>query len=139
MPTLANHVAAIRKRGDWILGLVDPVANGRSPADGQRLIQICRKEGLHLSLIENTLESGILNASQRMRSERLKVFASLTKYLEEVRLYRRDERDQIMKCNDHLQDAAQCLVSGVSRMRTKPEPSRVNRPQVYSGSMGWAR
>jgi len=30
-----------------------------------------------------------------MHSGRLKVFASLSKYLEERRLYQRDERDQI--------------------------------------------
>ena len=54
---------------------------------------------------------------QRMHSGRLKVFASLSKYLDERRLDRRDERDQIVKDHDHLQ---RCLVSSVSWMRTKP-------------------
>jgi hypothetical protein len=72
--------------------------------------------------IDNPLEAGILSMWQRMRSGRLKVFASLSKYLEERRLYRRDEKDQIVKQGDDLQDAARCLVNGVSRMRTKPQP-----------------
>ena len=45
---------------------------------------------------------------ERMHSGRLKVFPSLTKYLDERRLYRRDERDQIVKERDNLQDAARC-------------------------------
>ena len=48
------------------------------------------------------------------------MFASLTKYLEELRLYRRDEREQIVRERDNLQDAARCLVSGRSKMRIKP-------------------
>jgi hypothetical protein len=47
------------------------------------------------------------------------VFPSLTKYLEERRLYRRDKRDRIVKDRDNLQDAVRCLVNGISTMRTK--------------------
>src|SRR5439155_11605939 len=55
----AVQVAAIRARGDWIPGLIDPAANGRNQVDGERLIQIYRKLGLHLEAINNPLESGI--------------------------------------------------------------------------------
>jgi len=61
----------------------------------------------------------------------LKVFASLSKYLDERRLYRRDERDQIVKDHDHLQDALRCLVSGVSWMRTKPQPAPAVPSRTY--------
>jgi hypothetical protein len=37
--------------------------------------------GLDLSAVDNPIESGILNVCQRMHSGRLKVFASLSKYL----------------------------------------------------------
>jgi hypothetical protein len=43
---------------------------------------------------------------------------SPSKYLAERRLYRRDEKDQIVKQGDDLQDAARCLVNGILRMRT---------------------
>ena len=88
----AVHVAAIRSRAEWIPGLIDSTANGRNQADGHRLIQMYRKLGLDLSAIDNPIESGILNVGQRMHSGRLKVFASLSKYLDERRLYRRDEK-----------------------------------------------
>jgi hypothetical protein len=51
----AVHVAAIRSRADWIHGLIDPAANGRNQADGQRLIQTYRNLGLHLAAIDNPI------------------------------------------------------------------------------------
>jgi hypothetical protein len=54
-----------------------------------------------------------------MSSGRLKVFASLVKYLEERKVYRHDERGQVVKERDHLQDALRCLVAGIGRMQTK--------------------
>ena len=135
----AVHVAAIRSRAEWIHGLIDPAANGRNQVDGQRLVQMYRKLGLDLSAIDNPIESGILNVWQRMHSGRLKVFASLSKYLDERRLYRRDERDQIVKDHDHLQDALRCLVSGVSWMRPKPQPAPAVPSRTYHGSCCWMR
>jgi hypothetical protein len=84
---------------------MDATANGRVQVDGFRLIQVYRDLGLHLESRDNPVESGILKVWQRMYSGRLKVFASLAKYLEERRLYRRDERDQIVREGDTLQDA----------------------------------
>jgi hypothetical protein len=135
----ALHAAAIRARGDWIPGLMDPSANGRNQADGYRLMQMYRNLGVSLVPLDNTLESGILNVAQRMHSGRLKVFPSLSKYLAERRLYSCDENNQIVKDHDRLQDAARCLVSGISRMRTKPKPAQLQprRLPVYHGPHGW--
>ena len=41
------------------------------------------------------------------------------KYLEERRVYRHDERGQVVKERDHLQVTVRCLVAGISLMRTK--------------------
>src|SRR5262249_32149997 len=77
----AVHAAAIRARAEWIPGLIDPFANGRNRADGLRLTQIYGDLGLHLQHVDNSIESGILEVSQRMCSGRLKVFPSLAQYL----------------------------------------------------------
>jgi len=116
----ATQVAAIAGRGAWIPGLIDPLGNGRNQADGNRLIKMYRDLGLALRPIDNAVESGVLSVWERMHSGRLKVFASLPKYLDERRLYRRDERDQIVKEQDQLQDASRCLVNGIARLCTKP-------------------
>jgi hypothetical protein len=133
----AMHVAAIRARAEWIPGLIDPAANGRDQADGRRLIQLYRKLGLQLETIDNSLESGILEVSQRMSSGRLKVFSSLSKYLEERRLYRRDERDQVVKDRDNLQDVTRCLANGVSRMRINRVRQALFSPATHNGDRSW--
>ena len=75
-----------------------------------------------------------------MNSGRLKVFASLSRYLKERRLYRRNERNQIVQDRDNLQDAARCLVSGSAHMTTKAAEFPTSPPpQFYKGSMGWVR
>lgn len=134
----AIHAAAIRSRGDWIVGLIDPTANGRNQADGYRLIQTYRNLGLRLEGTANPIESGILSVWQRMESGRLRVFASLPRYLEQRRLYRRDEKGQIVPEHDSLQDATRCLVNGLSRMKTQAKLAP-QLPSSYHGSMGWAR
>jgi hypothetical protein len=138
----AVHVAAIRARAEWIPGLIDPAANGRNRSDGVRLIQMYQNLGLHLQYIDNSIESGIMEVSQRMRSGRLKVFPSLAKYLGERRLYRRDENGQVMKDRDNLQDATRCLVIGLSAMLTQPVEEEFFRPDFHCYSHGpgsWMR
>ncbi len=108
---------------------MDPVANGRNQMDGDRLMQIYQDLGLELGAADNVVESGILEVRQRMSTGRLKVFASLENYLQQLRLYRRDERGQIVMDCDNLQNAARCLVvSGLWLMRTQP----VKKPHEYS-------
>jgi hypothetical protein len=133
----AVHVAAIRARGDWITGLINPIANGRNWADGLRLIQLFADLGLQLQHADNSIEWGISELSQRMCSGRLKVFPSLSRYLGERRLYRRDERDQIVKDRDDLQEATRCLVSNLSAMLTKPVPEPSFPSDFYYGHDGW--
>ena len=69
----------------------------------------------------------------RMRSGRLKVFSSCVQYLQERRLYRRDEGGHIVKENDNLQDALRCLVNNISLMRTKPVPPLYYPPKEHGG------
>jgi hypothetical protein len=134
---LASQVAAIQARGAWVKGLIDPLGNGRNQADGYRLIKMYRDLGLVLESINNPFESGVLNVWQLMHLGRLKVFASLSKYLDERRLYRRDERDQIVKEHDQLQDASRCLVNGIARLCTKPEKVIPRCQPQYTGERAW--
>jgi hypothetical protein len=90
-----------------------------------------RDHGVHLELVVDTLESGILDVWQRMNCGRLKVFSSLQKYLEERRLYRRDEKDRVVRERDHLQDATRCLMIGLSYMRCEPVKRSVLLPRCH--------
>jgi phage terminase large subunit-like protein len=55
----AVHAAAIRGRGEWIPGVIDPASRGRSQIDGLNLFQIYRDMGLKLNKANNEVESGI--------------------------------------------------------------------------------
>jgi hypothetical protein len=97
----AVHASEILARDPdgWIPGLIDPQANGRNQADGLALVHAYRLHKLDLKSINNPLESGVTDLRERMKTGRLKVFASLSGFLEQRRLYRHDERDQIV--NEH--------------------------------------
>jgi phage terminase large subunit-like protein len=110
----STHVAAIRGRGQWIPGTIDPASRGRSQKDGETLLNIYRELGLVLTPAENSVESGLYEVHQRLATGRLKVFRSLKPWLAEYRIYRRDEKGHVVKEKDHAMDATRYLVvSGI--------------------------
>jgi hypothetical protein len=67
---------------------------------------------------DNSRESGLYEVHQRLATGRLKVFRSLKPWLSEYRIYRRDERGNIVKEKDHAMDATRYLVvSGIQVAR----------------------
>lgn len=115
------HAAAIRARGDWIPGAIDPASRGRSQKDGEQLLESYTDLGLLLTPADNGVESGIYDVWERMSTGRLKVFRSMRNWLGEYRVYRRDEKGRIVKQNDHLMDATRYLQkTGLSLARLKP-------------------
>jgi len=117
----AIHAEAIKQRGRWIPGVVDPASRGRSQVDGDQLYRLYINMNLDLALANNAIESGIYETWQRMSTGRLKVFNTLQNWLMEYRIYRRDEKGKIVKENDHLMDATRYLVmSGINIAITEP-------------------
>jgi hypothetical protein len=115
------HAEAIRSRGAWIQGVIDPAARGRTQTDGEQLLKAYVNLGLLVTVAHNGVESGLFEVWQRLSTGRLKVFATLTNWLTEFRLYRRDERGHVVKENDHLMDATRYLaVSGLGRATADP-------------------
>ncbi len=138
------HADAIKARGEWVLGVIDPASRGRSQVDGQQVVQNYIDMGLRLEFAENAREAGIYTVWQLLSAGRLKVFKSLANWREEFRLYRRDEQGRIVKEKDHLMDAMRYLiVSGRDRAITQPKPKaaadqfgRVGQFGGFSGG-GW--
>lgn len=135
------HAEAIKARGAWIPGVIDPSAQGRTQTDGVQLIELYRQHGLDLKPALNAVESGIYMAWQLMSAGKLKVFASLGNWLQEFRLYARDKDGKVIKANDHLMDATRYLiVSGRELMSLKPNRQPVERPELNWGidaSLRW--
>lgn len=118
------HAEAIRRRGQWIFGAIDPAARGRGQKDGERLRDNYIDLGLNLADADNTREAGIYEVWTRLSTGRLKVFSPLANWLSEYRLYRRDEKGNIVKERDHLMDATRYLImTGLDYARTEPHGS----------------
>ena len=139
----AIHAHAVKQRGAWLPGVIDPAANGRSQVDGQRLKDLYTECGLRLAIAANQVEGGIHSIWQRLSTGRLKVFRSCQAWFEEYRLYRRDEAGKVVKSNDHLMDATRYFeANGLSWLKVAPgvqkrDPSALAYGNVTPSSEGW--
>lgn len=115
------HASAIKARGTWVPGLIDPSANNRAQKDGDQLMADYETEGLHLSKAINSVEAGLVGCWRDLSIGRIKVFKTLLRFKEEYRVYRRDEKGKVVKKNDHLMDCMRYLYnSGFDVMKVKP-------------------
>lgn len=105
------HADAIKGHGNWIPGVIDPASRGRAQADGKQLLQMYQELGLQLILADNGVESGIYEVYQRLSSGRLKVFSTLQNWINEYRIYRRDENGRVVKSDDHLMDCTRYFIA----------------------------
>lgn len=118
------HADAIKARGEWIMGAIDPASAGANQKDGTRLIDEYRKLGLQIVPAENTVEAGIHAVYRRLSGGRLKVFRNCTHWLGEFRIYRRDENGKVVKERDHLMDSTRYLIlTGMKYATTEPRPA----------------
>lgn len=113
---------AIKSRGAWIPGVIDPASAGSGQRDGKKLIEDYRDEhALNLEPADNAVVTGLTKVWERLSSGRLKVFQSCTKLLGEYRLYRRNEKGDIVNSPDHALDALRYLImSGLERAIVQP-------------------
>jgi hypothetical protein len=125
------HAEAIRARGLWIPGVVDPASMGSSQVDGEQLLSTYRSLGLTLTKANNAVEDGLYQVWMRLSTGRLKVFKTCVNWFAEYRIYRRDEKGKIVKDNDHLMDATRYLVkSGLAVAAMRPYDEWAGRPGV---------
>ncbi len=108
-PTI--HATAIKARGDWIPGVIDPGSRGRNQNDGKQILADYQAAGLNLQMANNAVEAGIQAVWERLSTGTLKVFNTLANFQIEYRMYRRDEDGKIVKKFDHLMDALRYLVA----------------------------
>lgn len=118
----ASHAMGIRARGEFLVGAIDPAANGRSQEDGRRLIDSYQALGLNLVNADHAVEAGIMDTWTLLISGRLKVFDKCENWFREFRKYHRDEAGKIVKGNDHAMDA--CFTADVEVL-TSDGPRRI--------------
>jgi phage terminase large subunit-like protein len=103
------HADQIKLRGK-MTGWIDPASRGRTQNDGQRLLEMYRKEGLMLVPADNAVSAGIFKVFQRMQDGQLKIARSCQNLIRELKMYHRDEKGAVVKKNDHAADALRYLV-----------------------------
>lgn len=131
------HAEAIRSRGQWIPGAIDPAARGRSQVDGRNLIELYREFGLDLTEADNAVESGIYTTWQLLSSGKLKIFASLQNLRAEMRIYRRDEKGKVVKDRDHCLHPDTLVITDAGPVPIRDLEGRTGRVLSRNGS--WSR
>lgn len=115
------HADAIKSRGTWIPGVIDPSAKGRGVSDGTRMLELYDRYGLQIFPADNSVDTGITTVWQRLSTGGLRVFTNCQSWFAEFRLYRRDENGKIVKKEDHLMDATRYMImSGLNIASTEP-------------------
>ncbi len=108
-------------RENWaLMGAIDPASEASSPVDGQKLLRIYRRLGLELKKANNAVASGLRHMRLMMQEDRLKVFDHCKPWMEEKRMYRRNEEGEIVKKNDHLMDATRYVLNTKGIWRPRP-------------------
>lgn len=132
------HAAAIKAKGDWICGVVDPAADQRNQVDGERMIDNYRRAGLTLTEAENSVSSGLEDLIDALTSGKLKIIETCQKLIRQMRVYRRDDKGKIVKKNDHLVDSLRYgWVSGRNVMKIRSKPAHAAASEVPSTPRGW--
>jgi phage terminase large subunit-like protein len=119
------HATAIKAKGEWIPGVIDPASSGSGQRDGKKLAEMYGKGshglGLELSFANNDVDAGIQAVWTGLSTGSLKVFKSLQHWRTEYRMYHRNEKGAIVKENDHLMDCTRYLMlTGMKRAIVRP-------------------
>lgn len=131
------HAAAIKARakGDRKPGVIDPASKGRSQTDGESLLAMYRQLGLNLQEADNAVETGLFAVWERLSLGKMKVFKTCQGWLEEFRVYRRDEKGRVVKQDDHEMDATRYLViSGINIARQDVPMKKKSLNDFFSGT-----
>jgi hypothetical protein len=133
------HAQAIKNRGEWIPGAIDPASRGRSQNDGQQLMDLYCGMGLDLAPADNAVESGIYDTWTLLSAGKLKVFASCQDWINEYRIYSRDDKGQ-------GREEARSLNGRISLSRAhRPRPGAMQTGQkamttrTTGAADGWAK
>jgi phage terminase large subunit-like protein len=133
------HAAAIKARakGDRKPGVIDPASKGRSQTDGEQLLGMYRTLGLNVQEADNAVEAGLFIVWERLSLGKMKVFKTCQGWLEEFRVYRRDEKGRVVKQDDHEMDATRYLVvSGINISRPDVPMKKKSLNGFFGGT--WA-
>lgn len=116
--TVEVHASVLKARGDWIPLVGD--ADDRD-SDGDTIRAKFKAAGVRLrrpDAYKKSKDAAVQEVYSRLVDGRLKIFSTAQKTLEEMRTYRYNEAQKIVKENDHLMDCLQMLVMDGIKLAT---------------------
>jgi len=117
---IESHANALKARGGWIPFVGD---SSQIESDGKQIITKYRGHGVDMHLPnkgKGSVDIGVQEVYSRLDSGRLKIFSTCTKWLDEYRRYRYNDKGKIVKENDHLLDATRYPIVDIKRAKMKP-------------------
>ncbi len=142
--TPIEHAAALRDWGTWIPCAWPHDGLQHDKGSGQQLAALYREQGLNLLPEHAThedggtgVEAGVIEMLARMRTGRLKVFAGLTDWFDEFRLYHRKNGVIVKQRDDRLSATRYgMMMRRWAECEAGREPVRRRRRRVVRSS-GW--
>jgi phage terminase large subunit-like protein len=133
------HASVLRRWGKELRWAWPSDARNRTSAGaGVPLKEQYAAEGLnmlweHAQFEDKTtsVEAGLNNWLDRMKTGRFKVFDDLEDFWQEFHLYHRDEKGKVVKDHDHILDACRYGLMMLRHAQTKVGYSSFNREIVY--------
>lgn len=125
------HAMAIKARGDWIPGAGDAAAREGHSQD--TVLDLYRARGVNLVLANKAVDMGIAAVMSRLSTGKLKVFSTCQKWLNEYRMYSYDDKQRIVKRNDHLMDATRFMVMSGLQRSVMERQQQVYIPEIRFG------
>lgn len=138
--TPQHHAFQLVKQGaDWMPGAYDHAGEGSGQVDGANVVDLYQQAGIRnwIPADKRSVNKGIYTVLQRMETDKLKIFNTLTKTMTELRMYARDDNGKVKKGNDHLLDAARYgIVTALPIARVKSSTLNKYRIPVQGNSGG---
>lgn len=125
------HAMALRARGDWIPGRGDAAA--REGHSNDTVLSLYKARGVRLALTDKSVDAGIAAVMSRLSTGKLKVFSTCQKWLEEYRGYSYDDKQKVVKVNDHLMDATRFAVMSGLKIAELERPPQFYAPEINFG------
>jgi phage terminase large subunit-like protein len=144
------HVEAIKGWGDWVPVAWPPDGLQTEKGSGIALAQQYRNRGLYLLPHHFTnppgpgqeegqggigVEPGLIAMLTRMQTGKFKVFRTCQKFMQEKRMYHRDQHGKVVKLNDDVISACRYAVQSLRFARTRPITRK--RRDVVAGVSNW--
>lgn len=131
------HAAALKAWGTWLPWAWPHDGLQHDKGSGDQLAELYRKQGLNMlgerATFEdgtNGVEAGLMDMLDRMQTGRFKVFANLTDWFEEFRLYHRKDGKVVKEADDLMSATRYALMMKRHAMLAKPTMWQTSAPDV---------